>query len=123
MVEEDTQEPRENLGNTKDLVKEFKEEYGKIGRVKKRRNNKEDRKGELLGRYMAKILYRWDDRRFNKEYWGRLERNWKKWKEKGKKRLEKIDKKEEEEERKKERIEEWNEEDKMGKMEDIYNKL
>jgi len=68
MVEEDTWEPKENLGNTEKLVKEFKKEYGKIGRVKKRRNDKEDRRGELPGRYIAKILYRWDNRKFNKEY-------------------------------------------------------
>jgi len=43
MAEEDTWEPRENLGNVKDLVKEFKKVYSKIGRVKKRRNRKEDR--------------------------------------------------------------------------------
>jgi len=29
---------------------------------------------------MAKILYRWDDRRFDQEYWGQLERNWRCWK-------------------------------------------
>ena len=67
-VEKDTWEPRENLGNAEDLVKEFEEEYSKIRRVKKRRNGKEDRRGELLGRYMAKMLYRWDDKRFDKEY-------------------------------------------------------
>jgi len=52
---------RRHLGtkrNTKKLVKEFEEEYSEIGRVKKRRNNKEDKRGELLGRYIAKILYR-----------------------------------------------------------------
>ena len=70
MVEEDTWEPRENLGNIKELVKEFKEEYGEIGRVKTRRNNKEDRREELPGRYMAKILYRWDNKKFNEEYQG-----------------------------------------------------
>ena len=74
-VEEDIWEPRENLGNTEDLVKEFEEEYGKIGRVRKRKNDKEDRKGEFPGRYTAKMLYGWDDRRFDKEYWGQLERN------------------------------------------------
>ena len=58
MVEENTQEPRENLKNAEELVKEFEEEYGEIGRVKKRRNDKEDRRGELPGRYIAKILYR-----------------------------------------------------------------
>ena len=66
MAEEDTWEPRENLGNAEDLVKEFEEEYGKIGRVRKRRN--EDRKEELSNRYMAKMLYGWDDKRFNEEY-------------------------------------------------------
>jgi len=75
MVEEDTWEPRENLGNMEDLVKEFKEEYSEIRRVRKRRNDKEDSKGELSGRYTAKMLYGWDNRRFDKEYWGQLERN------------------------------------------------
>ena len=124
MAEEDTQEPRENLGNMEDLVKEFEEEYGKIERVKKRENNKEDKKGELLGRYTAKMLYRWDDKRFNEEYWGQLEKNWRKWKGKRKERLEKIDKEEEEEEKiKEERIEECDKEDKMGKIGDKYYKL
>jgi len=67
-VEEDMWEPRENLGNAEDLVKEFEEEYSKTGRAKKRRNRKEDRKGELPGRYTVKVLYGWDDKRFNKEY-------------------------------------------------------
>ena len=56
-MEKDTWEPRENLGNAKELVKEFEKEYGKIRRIKKRRNNKEDRREELPERYMAKILY------------------------------------------------------------------
>jgi len=30
MAEEDTWEPKENLGNIEDLVKKFEEEYGKI---------------------------------------------------------------------------------------------
>jgi len=58
MVEEDTWEPRENLENVKDLVKEFEKEYSKIKRVRKRRNDKEDRKKELPAWYIAKILYR-----------------------------------------------------------------
>ena len=118
MAEEDTWEPRENLGNTEDLVKEFKKEYGEIGRVRKRRNK--DRKGELSDRYMAKMLYGWDDKRFNKEYQRWLERNWNKWKGKEKKR---INNEEEEEKDKEERIEEWDEEDKIGKMEDPYDEL
>jgi len=51
-----------------DLVKEFEEVYGKIERVKKRRNREENRKGELPGRYTAKMLYGWDNKRFDEEY-------------------------------------------------------
>ena len=70
---------------------------------------------------MTKILYGQDDKRFDQEYWGQLERNWKKWKGKGKERLERIDEEEEEEAKFEEgRIEKWDEEDKMGKL---YNKL
>jgi len=75
MVEEDTWEPRENLENVKDLVKKFEEKYSKnIGRS--RRITEEEKRGELLGRYMAKILYGWDDKKFDQEYWEWLERNW-----------------------------------------------
>ena len=35
---------------------------------------------ELPGKYMAKLLYGWDDRRFKEEYLDKLEKNWKKWK-------------------------------------------
>jgi len=34
------------------------------------------RRGELLGKFTAKILYGWDDRKFEKEYLKKLERNW-----------------------------------------------
>ena len=68
MAEKDTWEPRENLGNAEDLVQEFKEEYSKIGRVRKR-NNEENRKKELLSRYTVKMLYRQDNKKFDKEYW------------------------------------------------------
>ena len=78
MVEKDTWKPRENLENMEDLVKEFEEEYGKIRKLRKRRNNKKDIKGELPNRYTTKMLYRWDNKKFDKEYQGRLERNWKK---------------------------------------------
>jgi len=57
----------------------------------------------LLGRYIAKILYDWDDKKFNQEYWRWLERNWLRWKEK--KRLERIIEEEKEEEVEEERIE------------------
>ena len=35
---------------------------------------------ELPGKYMAKLLYGWDDKKFKEKYLRKLERNWKKWK-------------------------------------------
>jgi len=32
----------------------------------------------LPGKYMAKLLYGWDDKEFEEEYLKRLEKNWKK---------------------------------------------
>jgi len=68
MVKEDTWELRENLGNIQELVDRFEEEYGERARRIKKRNLKENHEGELLGRYTAKLLYRWDDKKFNREY-------------------------------------------------------
>jgi len=36
------------------------------------------RREELPGRFTAKKLFRWSDKRYNEEYWRRLEWNWKK---------------------------------------------
>ena len=38
----------------------------------------EYRRMELLGKDTAKLLYRWDDQRFEEEYLNKLEKNWKK---------------------------------------------
>ena len=35
---------------------------------------------ELPGKFTAKMLYGWLDKRYNQEYWGRMERNWRRWK-------------------------------------------
>jgi len=34
------------------------------------------RRGELLGKFTVKMLYGWDDRKFEEEYLKKLERNW-----------------------------------------------
>jgi len=36
------------------------------------------KKGKLLEKYTAKILYRWDNKKFKEEYLRKLERNWQK---------------------------------------------
>jgi len=35
------------------------------------------RRAELPGKYTAKMLYRWDDEKFENEYLKKLERSWK----------------------------------------------
>jgi len=37
----------------------------------------EYRRMELPGKYMAKVLYGWDDQKFEEEYLNKLEKNWK----------------------------------------------
>jgi len=56
------------LESAQDLVNRFEEEYKKNIRQIKKRNIKEDCKGELPGRYIAKMLYKWDNKRFDREY-------------------------------------------------------
>ena len=33
---------------------------------------------ELPRRYMAKLLYRWRNERYDQEYWKKMEENWRK---------------------------------------------
>ena len=49
--------------------------------MEKKKEVDEYRRMELLGKYMAKLLYGWDNRKFEKEYLKNLEKNQKKWKE------------------------------------------
>jgi len=89
----------------------FEEEIWRI-KMKKRKEMKlnpeaeEFRRGELPGKYTAKLLYGWDDKKFEEEYLKKLERNWNRWK---------NDRKEGEKEymKKLEESLEWNERDKQ----------
>ena len=40
----------------------------------------EFKREELPGRYTAKLLYGWDDKKFDEEYLKKLQRNWNRWK-------------------------------------------
>jgi len=82
-VEHDTWERKEDLGNAREVLEEFK---GRMN-AEVRRQEKLDiveeknfRRWELPGKFMAKMLYGWDDRKFEEEYLRKLERNWQKWK-------------------------------------------
>ena len=129
-MESDTWEGRENLENAKEAIEEFEKEYRQDMEDVAWQECKETtfKQGELPGKFMAKMLYGWSDKRYNQEYWGRLERNWKRWK--GKKPVRKGTMKmipEEEEEIGEENsgVRKWTEEDdnEMGNMVDPYYKL
>jgi len=130
MAESDTWEGRKNLENAKEAIKEFEREYQRDIEDVAQQEYEEGtfQRGELPGRFMAKKLYGWSDKQYDQEYWGKMERNWRRWK--GKKPVKRGTIKtipEEEEEVKEEKlgVQEWIEEDedKMGNMVDPYYEL
>jgi len=58
------------LGNTKEVVEEFKKEYWQdIEDIQRQEQKKETfRKGELPERFTARKLFGWLNKRYNKEY-------------------------------------------------------
>ena len=86
MVESDTWEREEDLRNAKELVDDFEGKLGtevrqQVSEKKERKVKREEyKKMELLEKYMAKLLYGWNNRKFKDEYLKKLERNWKQWK-------------------------------------------
>ena len=83
-MENDTWEKKKDLRNAKKLVDDFEgrleaEVRRQVGERKAERE--EYRRMELLGKYTVKLLYRWNDKRFEEEYLRKLEQSWKKWKE------------------------------------------
>jgi len=77
-AEGDMWERRENLKNAEELIEEF--ERRKIVVRRQVREEEEYKRMELPGRFMAKVLYGWDDQKFEEEYLNKLEKNWKRWK-------------------------------------------
>jgi len=129
-AEGNTWESRENLENAGDLLKEFEEEYGRDGQEVRRQEKEEDNrnywKRGFPGRFTAGKLYGWNNRRYDREYWDRMDRNWRKWKGTrplGRRRLDPIREVREEKEYQGRKIEEWDEEDQMGCMGDEMGEL
>jgi len=67
-VEKNTWKSKENLVNTQELVDRFEKEYGKEARRIKKRNLEENYKGELPERYTTKLLYGWNNKKFDRKY-------------------------------------------------------
>jgi len=62
MAESDTWEKREDLGNAREVLEEFERRMNVEVRKQERINMAEERdfrRGELLGKYTAKLLYGW----------------------------------------------------------------
>ena len=76
MAEHDTWERKEDLGNAREVLEEFEGRMNTEIRRQEKLDMAEERdfrRGELQEKFMAKMLYRWDNRKFKKE---KLERNW-----------------------------------------------
>jgi len=85
MTENDIWEKKEDLENARDLVDKFKDRIGAEVRrqegieerwkIKLNPNAEEFRRNELPGKYTARILFGWDNGKFEEEYLRKLERN------------------------------------------------
>jgi len=83
MAEEDTWENRENLENAKELVEEFKREYGEEVKELRQQEQEEEEKEfscELPREFTAKLLYSWGRKRYERERERRWDENWDRWK-------------------------------------------
>ena len=78
-MEHDSWERREDLGNRKAVLEDLEGRMeAEIRRQEKldRAEERDFRRGELPEKFMARMLYGWDDRKFEEEYLKKLERNW-----------------------------------------------
>ena len=66
------------MKNAEELIEEF--ERGGVEVRQQEGEVDEYRRMELPGKYMAKLLYGWDDQKFEEEYLNKLEKNWRRWK-------------------------------------------
>jgi len=76
-------ESRENLENVKELVEEFEREYGEEAEELRRQESEKEEKEfsrELPREFMAKLLYGWGRKRYEREREKRWDENWNQWK-------------------------------------------
>ena len=106
------------MKNAMELVEEFERNYSRKEEEEVRwQEAREDKKvfnRELPERYTAKLLYGWSDKKYDQEYWTRMEENWRRWKKNPFSRYSRnpfLRKMEEKKEYGGEKIKEWNEEE------------
>ena len=82
-AEGDTWERKENLKNAGEALEEFEGRMNAEIRRQEKIDMAEERdfeRRELPEKFTAKMLYGWDDGKFEEEYLKKLERNWRRWK-------------------------------------------
>jgi len=82
-AEGNTWERKENLKNAGEVLEEFEGRMNAEIRRQEKIDMAEERdckRRELPGKFTAKMLYGWDDGKFEEEYLKKLERNWRRWK-------------------------------------------
>ena len=78
MAEHDSQKKEEDLENTKKLVAEFEGRINTKVRIQEKLDLAEERyfrRAKLPGKYTTKMLYRWDDEKFENKYLKKLEKS------------------------------------------------
>jgi len=82
-AEGDIWENRENLGNVKELVEEFERKYGEEAEELRQQELEEKEKEfsrELPREFMARLLYGWGKKKYEREREKRWDKNWSQWK-------------------------------------------
>lgn len=83
-VEADIYEGEENLENAKEVIKEFRREYWQNKEVIRYQEREEDKEEgvwsrDLLGEYMVKMLFGWEDKEYKRKKWRGIEKIEKGW--------------------------------------------
>ena len=71
------------MKNAEEALEEFEGRISAEVRRQERIDMAEEsdfRRGELPGKFMARMLYGWDDGKFEEEYLRKLKKNWRRWK-------------------------------------------
>ena len=67
------------MENAQELIEEFEKEYSKDnGEVRRQEKIEEDRdywRGSFPGKFTARTLFGWSNRRYNREYWDHVDKN------------------------------------------------
>jgi len=80
MAKGDMWEKMENLENVQEVLRDYKRGHEEMARRIREEEDGTYHRSELPGRYTAKMLYGWNNGKFEREYLKKLEGNWRQWK-------------------------------------------